>query len=125
MRGAPLLALVVLVAGCSSPQEGNSGEAAPQSDPVLKMASMKDNEFRNANYALKAGDSAMYMNEGQRDHTVSVHFVGDPATTLKVDKTLKPGATETFVFAAAGTYHVYCKIHGTMTTGMTSTVTVA
>lgn len=91
----------------------------------MKMVPMVDNSFKDANFAIVAGDSAMYMNEGQRDHTVSIHLEGEPATTLKVDKTLKPGSTETYVFATAGTYHVYCDLHGAMTSGMTSTVTVA
>lgn len=93
--------------------------------PGMKMVSMVDNSFRNADFSTSPGGQAMYMNQGKNEHTVTIHMVGDSATTTKLDKPLQPGTTETYTFATAGTYHVYCKLHGTMTTGMTSTVTVA
>lgn len=91
----------------------------------MQMVSMVDNSFKDGNFDRSPGEQAMYMNQGENAHTVSIHWVGDPATTLKVDKTLQPGQTETYTFATAGTYHVFCKLHGTMTSGMTSTVTVS
>lgn len=91
----------------------------------MKMVSMMDNTFRNADFSTSPGGQAMYMNQGKNAHTVTIHLASEPATSLKLDMTLQSGETKTYTFAAAGTYHVYCKLHGTMTTGMTSTVTVA
>ncbi|MHB1262725.1 MAG: plastocyanin/azurin family copper-binding protein [Thermoplasmatota archaeon] len=116
---------MVLLAGCSSPGAPDSQGPSQTGASGMKMVSMVDNSFKDGNFERAPGGQAMYMNEGQSAHTVSIHLVGEPATTLKVDKTLQPGQTETYTFATAGTYHVFCKIHGTMTSGMTSTVAVA
>ncbi len=119
---------LLVLAGCSSPESGGSDDDSQSTmtdSPGMKMVSMVDDSFRNANFSTSPGGQAMYMNQGNNEHTVTIHRVGDPATTTKIDKTLQPGTTETYTFAVAGTYHVYCRLHGTMTTGMTSTVTVA
>ncbi|MEK6986239.1 MAG: plastocyanin/azurin family copper-binding protein [Candidatus Thermoplasmatota archaeon] len=86
---------------------------------------MVDDSIKNGNFAIRTMDQAMYMNEGARAHTVTVHKVGDAATTTRIDRTLQPDQTYTYTFDAPGTYHVYCRLHGTTTSGMTSTVEVA
>ncbi|MFA5943527.1 MAG: cupredoxin domain-containing protein [Candidatus Thermoplasmatota archaeon] len=121
-----LLAVVALtlLAGCSSPDAPTTPDQPQNGSSEMKMVSMIDNSFKDANFDRIPGGQAMYMNQGQNPHTVTIHLVGEPATTLKVDETLQPDQTKTYTFATAGTYHVFCKFHGTMTSGMSSTVTV-
>lgn len=128
MRLPLAVAALLLLSGCSSPESSDSdgdSETTMSDTPSMKMVSMLDNSFRNGDFSTAPGGKAMYMNQGKNAHTVTIHMVGDSETTSKIDKTLQPGETETYTFATVGTYHVYCKLHGTMTTGMTSTVTVA
>ena len=121
-----LLAVVpLLITGCAGTDTPSDDDAGESPSRTMKMVSMVDDSIKNGNFAIRTMDQAMYMNEGQRAHTVTVHKVGDSATTTKVDRTLQPDEEYTYTFDAPGTYHVYCRFHGTMTTGMTSTVEVS
>ena len=126
MRFTLALVSLVFLAGCSGkPSVGSTAPDDEADSQGMKMMSMLDNSFKDGNMNIAPGVSAMYMNQGERVHTVTIHAVGDPATTFKLDKTLQPGQTVTHVFSAPGTYHVFCTMYGTMTSGMTSTVNVA
>lgn len=110
----PLAALLLLsalaLAGCSG------GEAHG-------TVTLRNNEFDPSRLTVDAGDEVHFeVKEGT--HTVTIHKVGDPTTTLLKDVNVAAGADEHFTFAAAGTYHVWCKLHGSMTTGMAMVVTV-
>lgn len=120
-----LAAVALLLAGCAGNDTSSDDRGDGSSSPTMKMVSMVDDSIKDGNFAIRTMDQAMYMNEGQRAHTVTVHKVGDSATTTKVDRTLQPDEVYTYTFDAPGTYHVYCRFHGTMNTGMTSTVEVS
>ena len=108
----PALALLaVALAGCSS------GEGDTE-------VHVRDNKFEPAALTVAAGEEVHFEVDGSNPHTVTIHFVGDPAATLKLDQTVQDGEDVHFTFAAAGTYHVWCRLHGTMTTGMAMVVTV-
>lgn len=117
----PLLALplFVLLAGCTGTTTTTSTTAATGSGRSVEV---EDNVFHDGNLTLSKGSAVAYKNEGERAHTVTVHWVGEPATTLRLDRTLQPGESVSFTFMDAGTYHVWCRFHGSMTAGMASVV---
>lgn len=136
----PILLASVLLAGCSSDSgpggSGTSSSNGPTPGGGLTttsssggsaqelMVSMVDDRFVDGNKTVPAGSSIMYMNEGQHGHTVTIHWTAEPATSTRLNVTLQPGQDTTFTFDQKGTYHVWCRFHGTMTTGMASVVTV-
>lgn len=88
-----------------------------------------DNQFDPVSLKVKENDKVKWTNHGQNTHTVTIHKVGDPITTLKKDTTLDVGASTEYTFPEEGTYHVYCKYHsqgstGMFSSGMVMTVTV-
>lgn len=122
MRLPLLILTVLLLAGCAGSKSSDSPEMTDS--PEFKMITMEDNTIKNGDMQVNVNDRAMYMNRGSTTHTVTVHLVGDGSTTYKLDSEVQPGKDVTYRFTAPGTYHVFCKLHGTMTSGMTSTVTV-
>ena len=125
MRLPIVVVAVMLLAGCAGTKSPTGEDQEMADTPEFKMITMVDNTIKNGDMSLDVNDRAMYMNRGSAAHTVTVHMVGDGATMYKLDTELQPGKDATYSFAAPGTYHVFCKLHGTMTSGMTSTVTVA
>jgi plastocyanin len=86
---------------------------------------LKDDLFVGGDRAFAAGTSAHFENTGARGHTVTIHKVGEPSTSLRHDEALSVGEATQYTFTDAGTYHVWCKYHGTMTSGMAIVVTVS
>jgi plastocyanin len=132
-----VLLAAVLLAGCSSSNTGSNGGPSstgangglttnpnPSGGGQDLMVSLVDNRFVDGNKTIPAGSSIMYMNDGSHGHTVTIHWVGEPATVTRLNQTLQPGQDVTFTFDQAGTYHVWCRFHGQMTSGMASVVTV-
>jgi len=130
------------LAGCTSSSGGPSASTTSSPSPAMSdsvsagvgnevMVEMHDNTFGD-NQTIHAHDSIMFMNEGQKAHTVTIHYAGgpdgsppgDPLTQTRIDQTLQPQQTVTFRFDDVGTYHVWCKFHGAMTSGMHMVVTV-
>lgn len=105
------LLAAMTVAGCSS--GGAHG-----------TITVKDNEFSPKTLTVDAGEEVHFEVTGSNAHTVTIHMVGDPVTTLKMDQDVSKGDDVHYTFAAAGTYHVWCTIHGSMTSGMAMVVTV-
>jgi plastocyanin len=136
----PVLLASVLLAGCSSDNGAGGGAGSSSTGPTPGgaltttssasgapqdlMVNLVDNQFKDGNKTIPAGSSIMYMNEGSHGHTVTIHWVGEPATATRLNQTLQPGQDVTFTFDQKGTYHVWCRFHGTMTAGMASVVTV-
>lgn len=107
---ALLLLSALALAGCSG------GEASG-------TVTLRNNEFDPTRLTIDAGKEVHFEVE-EGTHTVTIHKVGDPTTMMMKDVNVAAGADEHFTFSAAGTYHVWCKLHGTMTTGMAMVVTV-
>ncbi|MEA3143419.1 MAG: Cupredoxin-like domain [Thermoplasmata archaeon] len=133
------LSILVLLAGCAGTTTTTTATtAATQTTPGggvgtspagtsgtgsgAKTVELYDNYFEDGNLTLAADSSVTYKNMGTHGHTVTVHWVGDPVTTYKLDQTLQPGGSVSFTFSPAGTYHVWCRFHGAMTSGMATVV---
>jgi plastocyanin len=112
-----LLALLPLaflaLAGCSD--SGFSGSIE-----------VDDNYFKPTSATIDAGDAIHFEveSDAQNAHTITIHKAGDPTTTLLLDQHVSAGDDAHFTFASAGTYHVWCQIHGGMTSGMHTLITV-
>jgi plastocyanin len=117
------LSIVMLLAGCTGSTVTDTTSASPGGATSRKV-DLYDNRFEDGNLTLTKGATITYRNEGEHGHTVTVHWVGEPVTTLRLDKTLQPGETVDFTFKDAGTYHVWCRFHGMMTSGMATVVKV-
>jgi plastocyanin len=93
--------------------------------------SLGDNYFdrpgadRNGETTAAVGDRFTFQNEGNNQHTVTVHRPPDASTTFLLDAVLEPGETASFTFDEAGVYHVYCRFHGSFTQGMRLAVVVS
>jgi plastocyanin len=122
MKTLVALSIVALLAGCTGSTYGST--FTTPATGATKSVGLYEYYFENGNLTLAKGDSVTYRNEGTQAHTVTVHWVGEPVTTLRLDKTLQPGESVTFTFRDAGTYHVWCRFHGMMTSGMATVVHV-
>ncbi|MES2155206.1 MAG: hypothetical protein V4510_08735 [bacterium] len=132
MRLAATLLCVVVVfplAGCfggepSSSSSSSSSTTTSSSNGGLDTVTLRDNFFDNGNRSVSIGTATTFRNDGAHAHTVTIHHVGDPLSGTLLNQTLQPGQTTIFTFVAKGTYHVWCRFHGTMTTGMAMVMTV-
>lgn len=110
----PLLALPLVaalaLAGCSS----GGGDTT---------VTLNAGSFSPTALTVDAGEE-VHFEAAMGSHTVTIHKVGDPTTTLLLDETVSAGGDVHFTFPSAGTYHVWCKHHGMMTSGMAMLVTV-
>ena len=116
---APAVALMfVALAACSS---GTTPKATGSSLPVATSAvNAKDYEFSPADIVVKAGTTVTWSFVGAVAHTVTS---ADQSVTF--DSGQKTKGTFTFTFSKSGTYHYYCKLHGSASgQGMAGTVTV-
>ena len=110
---AAALLATALLSGCSSTDSGDEIEIE-----------ILDDEFEGGNRHLAAGTEVEFDNEGSHVHTVTIHKQGEPESTLRLDEELNHEEKAYYTFSEKGTYHVWCKIHGTMTQGMAIVITV-
>ena len=111
--------LALLLAGCAG---GKS-----------KSVDLTDNQFEEdgKNILFLRESSAnpsltiTFTNRGLADHTVTVHLPPAASTEFVHDQALSPGAKTSFKFDQLATYHVFCKNHGGIGTGMNFEVTLA
>lgn len=114
--------LLVVLAGCSSSPEPQPVTSGPTSATTHII--MKDNAFSPTGPTMKAQTTMHFQNEGSNAHTVTIHKVGTPSDARLTDQQVDAGKGTDFKFNDAGTYHVWCKFHGQMTSGMAMIVTV-
>lgn len=114
MRAAvsSLAVLLIALPGCMDGEKGTKVE-------------VDDNYFRPSSAPAKVGDVFEFENEGQIDHTVTIHRPPDGATTYLKDDVVKPGQETQFTFDKQGTYHVFCRYHGSIGSRMHLNVTVS
>ena len=96
----------------------------PGPGPANVRVDLMDDFFLPNATTISPGTTIDFVNMGLRNHTVTIHFVSTPANQTIKDTTLAPGEETDHLFALPGTYHVWCKFHGTMLTGMAMVVTV-
>jgi plastocyanin len=90
--------------------------AAPRA--ATQNVTLKDNLFDPKTITVKAGDTVMWTDQGQNEHTVTADDGSFDSGDLKVgEKT-----SFSFTFTKAGTFAYHCKYHGAM--GMVGTVVV-
>jgi len=117
-----LLTISLAFAGCTGNDDDGGDDGGNGADANHVRA--EDNRFNPTSMTIDAGTEVHFENVGQNEHTVTIHKVPDPPTTTVKDDEIQPGEDTHYTFAEAGTYHAWCKYHGTMTTGMTMTITV-
>jgi LPXTG-motif cell wall-anchored protein len=90
--------------------------AAPRA--ATQNVTLKDNLFAPKTITVKVGDTVMWTDQGQNEHTVTADDGSFDSGDLKTgEKT-----SFTFTFTKAGTFAYHCKYHGPM--GMVGTVVV-
>lgn len=94
------LAGTVAIAQTSRPGDSAAG--------VKKTVGMKGMTFDPASVTIKVGDTIVWNNNDDRDHTV----VADNSA-FKSDN-LRPGGSFSFTFTKAGTYTYSCSYHPRM-----------
>lgn len=136
-----LIAAALLVAaalsGCAGTSEttvtvtktvtvtATGGQTTTAPPPPAPRIDLRDDSFSPNRTQVAPGTTVTLVNVGMHNHTVTIHYAPDPTTQTIKDTTLTPQTSTTHTFALPGTYHVWCKFHGTMTTGMAMVVTVA
>lgn len=80
-----------------------------------------DNTFDAQNIQIEAGTTVVWTNNGRQDHDIVPTDDGDwgvePAE-------FEPHAVYQYTFEQPGTYHYYCSLHGTESSGMIGAVVV-
>lgn len=142
----PLLlacAVTVLLAGCSGGSEDDGddglgpGPTTSQPAPTTTAAGttssaapadynveMYDSRYDPLTLAVPNYQKVVFENKGALTHTVTIVRQGDSEGTTYRDQPVQNGATVDFNFPNDGTYTVYCRYHGTPTSGMHMTITV-
>jgi plastocyanin len=102
MKAVAILGLVLLGFGCTkAPVDHNH--------PVA----MEDFLFAPESLNVAVGDTVTWTNQAANQHTTTSGEVGVPDG--KWDSgVLSSGGSFMHVFTAAGNYHYYCQIHGSM-----------
>lgn len=112
--------------GSSMPSMSTSGSSTPGGTGTGGTAEVDllDNTFAPLELNITTGTNVTFVNEGTRTHTVTIHHVGDDMATWVKDTTITSGQSTQYTFAAGGTYHVWCRFHGSMMAGMHMVVNV-
>ena len=105
----PLMALVVLLAGCGS----GGGDSTPTTQPSKRASStsgadtvtISDFKFAPATLTVKAGAKVTVTNDDSATHTATAD--GGAFDTGDLDQ----GASKTITLSKAGRYAYHCQIH--------------
>jgi plastocyanin len=106
LRSPLVLALAVLVAGCSTPPPSDG----PPADVDVEM---KDVEFAPVAFTARVGEEVVWKNTGALVHTVTA----DDGTFDSGN--LSTGDSFSFTFDTPGTYTYHCEVHPNMTATIT------
>jgi plastocyanin len=97
-----ILILALLLAGVAIAQ------TTQPSAPARKAVGMKGMTFSPATITIKVGDTIVWNNDDDRDHTVVAS-----GNAFKSDN-IRPGGSYSFTFTKAGTYTYTCSYHPRM-----------
>src|SRR4051812_24580233 len=81
-------------------------DAATESAAVKKIE-IKDKKYSPAKLTIKAGDTVVWTNRDDGDHTI----VADDGSFGTKDDDLSPGESYKFTFKKKGKYKYHCKYH--------------
>jgi plastocyanin len=102
MKAVTLLGLILLGLGCTMTPAGHNQQVA-----------MEDYRFAPESLEVAVGDTVTWVNQGAVQHSATSGEVGAPDG--KWDSgLLSSGGSFMHVFTAAGNYHYYCLLHGSM-----------
>ncbi|HEX7017570.1 MAG TPA: cupredoxin family copper-binding protein [Patescibacteria group bacterium] len=88
------------------------GQTVPTAAPTVTIQSMN---FAPAHIEVKVGQTVTWVNQDQVPHTVT-------SDTGEFDSgQMANGASFSFTFSEAGTYHYHCQLHPAMTGQITVT----
>jgi len=132
MRALAVAAVAaLLLAGCSSSSSSSTSpgttasQAATTSSPStsgmgmgggMVDVSVVDFAFQPAQATATVADGVHFTNHGKAAHTVTIT---DASGATVLDVTLQSGQAAHFAPPAAGSYHVRCRIHASMTMELT------
>lgn len=120
LRSALAMAVTLLVAGCSD-DEYDDGTGPQACTPGAAQVCMTATTFNPATVTVTAGTTVQWLNTSGLTHTVT--SVGGSSEIF--DQSVASGSGGfSRQFNTAGTYHYYCTIHGTPTSGMRGTLVV-
>ena len=108
MRAVAVLGLILLAFACTKSPGTHHSQVA-----------MQDFHFTPDSLDVAVGDTVTWQNQGASQHTTTSGEVGAPDGKWDSD-VLSSGGSFMHVFTAAGNYHYYCQIHGSM--GMTGVI---
>ena len=97
------------------------GGSTSPSGPGPNQVFMVGLAFTPLTRTVSAGTTVTWLNQDAVAHTVT--YSSGPGSAFD-SGSIAAGGVYTHTFAVAGTYQVYCTIHGTPTTGMHATVVV-
>jgi len=86
--------------------------------PSMNTVIIQDNSFSPMQITVGVGRPVVWRNQGSTAHTVTS---GTPASNpgkLFDSGTINPGSGFTFTFSQAGEFVYFCKIHGTVMSGV-------
>lgn len=107
VRVGVMLAIVVMVAACSSDGSTDSTSPGGSSGDVVDVT-IENFMFVDSTASVSVGDTVRWTNNQSVSHTVTS---GEELW----DTTLSNGGTFEFTFDDAGTYPYFCAIHPSMT----------
>jgi plastocyanin len=142
-----VLTVVVALAGCGADPEGPDGPTVTVGTTVTTTAQgapatgapgapsssaappdydveLYDNSYDPATLAVPNFQKVTFTNKGTLSHTVTIVKQGDPPGSYLRDVPIQPNTAVDYNFPNDGTYNVFCRYHGTETSGMRMTITV-
>lgn len=131
-RWVPLLASLVMVAGCGTSTPSPSPAASnPTPPPGAVHVSLLDYSITPAKISVPSGTVAVYVtNDGKTPHNFTIRSprgpLGTSSTIVAHTKDLNPGQADVIVVTlASGDYTFYCAFAGHEQLGMVGDFTVS
>lgn len=101
-------AAVLLLAGCGAGQDPTTGPPDGDDPDAGVTVDIVDNDFSPDSIEVAVGDTVVWTNTGEVDHTVTFDEGGPDSGTMQ------PEATSSNTFGEAGEFSYVCTIHPTM-----------
>lgn len=108
----------------TTPGSSTGASSSTSSAPVDYTVELYDSRYDPTSLAVPNYQKVVFVNNGALTHTVTIVRAGDPAGTTYRDQPVQTGGSVDFNFPNDGTYTVYCRYHGSETSGMRMTITV-
>ena len=105
--------------------DGSTTSGSPTSQtPMDYNVELYENRYDPTSLAVPNYQKVVFENKGTLSHTVTIVRQGDPAGSTYRDQAIQVGGMVDFNFPNDGVYTVFCRYHGSETSGMRMTITV-